>query len=203
MKRFGLGLLAAGMIAAATAFTALPASALGLGAGPRLSGTSPADAPLLVPARNGGGYGGGNWGQGNWGQGNWGQGNWGQGGWGQGGWGQGRNPCSWPGACGHGNNWHGNNWHGNGWNNWHRNGWYNGPRYPYRYPGFNYFYGGFWYPAPWWTFNYYGGEGYVGDAYGTSQHVDWCMNRYRSYNPRTNTYMGYDGRRHACNSPFD
>jgi len=28
--------------------------------------------------------------------------------------------------------------------------------------------------------------------------VAWCMNRYRSYNPSTRTYLGYDGQYHAC-----
>ena len=36
---------------------------------------------------------------------------------------------------------------------------------------------------------YYGGY-YRGRGYG-SKHVNWCLNRYRSYNPRTNTYTGY------------
>ncbi len=33
-------------------------------------------------------------------------------------------------------------------------------------------------------------------------HVNWCLNRYRSYNPRTDQYLGYDGRYHYCRSPF-
>lgn len=28
--------------------------------------------------------------------------------------------------------------------------------------------------------------------------VRWCMEHYRSYDPRSGTYLGYDGRRHAC-----
>ncbi|HCL64878.1 MAG TPA: hypothetical protein DIC56_08590 [Rhizobium sp.] len=36
----------------------------------------------------------------------------------------------------------------------------------------------------------------------SSAHVRWCMNRYRSYNPRNDTYFGYDGRFHRCNSPY-
>lgn len=28
--------------------------------------------------------------------------------------------------------------------------------------------------------------------------VRWCMERYRSYDPRSGTYLGYDGRRHPC-----
>ena len=26
----------------------------------------------------------------------------------------------------------------------------------------------------------------------------WCMNRYKSYDPYTKTYLGYDGLRHGC-----
>jgi hypothetical protein len=32
----------------------------------------------------------------------------------------------------------------------------------------------------------------------TSNHVRACENRYRSYNVRTDTFLGYDGFRHAC-----
>jgi len=32
--------------------------------------------------------------------------------------------------------------------------------------------------------------------YGRS--VEWCMRHYRSYDPRSETYMGYDGYRHQC-----
>jgi hypothetical protein len=28
--------------------------------------------------------------------------------------------------------------------------------------------------------------------------VAWCMNRYKSYDPYTKTYLGYDGLRHGC-----
>ena len=29
-------------------------------------------------------------------------------------------------------------------------------------------------------------------------HVDACLSAYRSYDPRTDTYLGYDGYRHRC-----
>ena len=32
----------------------------------------------------------------------------------------------------------------------------------------------------------------------TSNHVSACENRYRSYNVRTDSFLGYDGMRHAC-----
>lgn len=34
--------------------------------------------------------------------------------------------------------------------------------------------------------------------YGPSSAVRWCMERYRSYDPHSGTYLGYDGRRHPC-----
>ena len=33
-------------------------------------------------------------------------------------------------------------------------------------------------------------------------HVDWCFANYRSYNPATDTFMGYDGYAHRCISPY-
>lgn len=30
------------------------------------------------------------------------------------------------------------------------------------------------------------------------QAVDYCMRRFRSYDPQSMTYLGYDGRRHPC-----
>jgi BA14K-like protein len=80
--------------------------------------------------------------------------------------------------------WH-RGWHGGGW------GYYGG--------GFAagailggllaapYYYGpGPYYPAP----GYYGPP--PGDA------VAYCMQRFKSYDPRSGTYLGYDGYRHPC-----
>src|SRR5262245_32332263 len=33
-------------------------------------------------------------------------------------------------------------------------------------------------------------------------HAVWCAQNYRSYNPRTDTYTGFDGHAHVCVSPF-
>ncbi len=71
-------------------------------------------------------------------------------------------------------------------------------RYRYRRPGYGYRYRGYWYRRPWWTFT----VPVPGPVYGGNRHVRWCLNRYRSYNPRTDTFMGYDGYRHRCRSPF-
>lgn len=37
---------------------------------------------------------------------------------------------------------------------------------------------------------------------GGNRHDRWCLARYRSYNPATNRYLGYDGTYKRCNSPF-
>ncbi|MCA3559836.1 MAG: BA14K family protein [Aestuariivirga sp.] len=187
MKKFGFGLLAAAMLAAATLLTSLPAQARSGG------GT------IWIPPMDGSiGGGGMRDGLGDMG------GAWHGGGW-QGGPGHG-----WNGRPPYNGRWNNGRWNG-GWNpNWYRNGRWYGPRYAYRYSGYNYFYGGFWYPWPWWStgwnpaagdnYGYYGG--YSGGG-ARARHVAWCQGRYRSYNVRTNTYMGYDGRKHRCNSPYD
>lgn len=49
----------------------------------------------------------------------------------------------------------------------------------------------------------------AGDAMQTSAriaanpaHMDWCMTRYRSYQPDDNTYQPYQGGRRTCESPY-
>lgn len=37
---------------------------------------------------------------------------------------------------------------------------------------------------------------------GYDAHVGWCAQRYRSYDPESNTFIGYDGRPHRCYSPY-
>jgi hypothetical protein len=75
-----------------------------------------------------------------------------------------------------------------------------------------YRYGGYYYQNPWWLFpvvgagiaigaaNNYNG-GYYDGGYG-SRHVEWCMDRYRSYSPRYNTWVSYSGRVNQCISPY-
>ena len=49
-------------------------------------------------------------------------------------------------------------------------------------------------------------EGYddydYGYSGGSSQHVRYCLNRYRSYNPRTNTWVSYSGQVRQCRGPY-
>lgn len=33
-------------------------------------------------------------------------------------------------------------------------------------------------------------------------HVNWCFDRYRSYDADRDAFRGYDGRWHKCNSPY-
>ena len=199
MKRFGFGLLAALLLAAATVMTTAPAMAGRGGSG-----------MIWIPPM-GGGMGGG-WNGG------------GMRGW-NGGMNQPTNAWRAPGGRNYyagknyngrwngnvsgrnwnGQHWNGKNWNGRHWNNWYRNGRWYGPRYRYRYPGYNYFNSGFWYPWPWWSYNlgwnFEVGDAFAGGSY-ASNHVQWCMNRYRSYNPRTDTYTGYDGKKHRCRGPY-
>lgn len=36
----------------------------------------------------------------------------------------------------------------------------------------------------------------------TEAHMEWCVARYRSYNPATDTFIGYDGLAHRCAAPY-
>jgi len=63
------------------------------------------------------------------------------------------------------------------------------------------------------SYGYYGGPGYYAPGYYDDQYYDaapvavvpggddavaWCMQTYRSYDPASGTYLGYDGLRHPC-----
>jgi hypothetical protein len=86
---------------------------------------------------------------------------------------------------------------------------YGGYGYPYGYGGYGYGYG---YPYGYGGYGYggygYGGYGYGGYyrpryvAVGGSGHVRYCLSRYRTYSVRTDTFVGYDGYRHRCRSPY-
>ena len=110
------------------------------------------------------------------------------------------NGGTWQGRSG---NWsgHGGNWNGGGWHH-HRHGGF--------WPGFaagaaigglgSYaYYGGGYYDDP-----YYYGDSYydepsvavVPDSGGDS--VAYCAQRFKSYDPASGTYLGYDGQRHPC-----
>ncbi|MFA6264702.1 MAG: BA14K family protein [Pseudolabrys sp.] len=44
---------------------------------------------------------------------------------------------------------------------------------------------------------YYGGPGYYAYDEGDGD-VGYCMSRFKSYDPQSGTYLGYDGYRHPC-----
>ena len=80
-----------------------------------------------------------------------------------------------------------------------------GPRYSYRRPGYGYYRDGYWYGSPWWLGAAAGalvGSAIVGSAAASSdEHVEYCLSRYRTYDPRTDTYIGSSGRRYRCVGP--
>lgn len=82
-----------------------------------------------------------------------------------------------------------------------------GKRCNSRFGNCRHFYRGHYYETPWWTLPLIIGGGialnnsYDGDGYG-DRHVEWCLDRYRSYNPRDNTWVSYSGNVNQCNSPY-
>ena len=48
--------------------------------------------------------------------------------------------------------------------------------------------------SPGYSYSY----GYSPNVYGNGGDVGYCMRRFRSYDPRSGTYLGFDGLRHPC-----
>ena len=98
---------------------------------------------------------------------------------------------------------------------WNRNR--DGKRCSRRNDNCRHFHDGYYYETPWWTlpliiggsiaandYNNYDDDfdgGYDDSGYG-DEHVEWCLNRYRSYNLRNNTWVSYSGQVNQCNSPY-
>ncbi len=82
---------------------------------------------------------------------------------------------------------------------------HHGKRYKNRHGNYRYYRDGWWYGWPWWL-GVGVGVGVYLDAPVYQEyddgHAAWCLRRYRSYNPATNIWFGYDGRYHACISPY-
>lgn len=81
---------------------------------------------------------------------------------------------------------------------------YRGPRYRQRRYGYNFYYDGWYYPYGWW---YETGkvEAPVEVRMIESevdQHVKWCEEKFRSYNPATDQYLAYSGKHRPCKSPY-
>jgi hypothetical protein len=66
--------------------------------------------------------------------------------------------------------------------------------------------GSYWYQKPFKVYRY-------GDfkhrhkhrhaSYSSSRHVAWCSDRYRTYDPATDMFVGKGHRHYRCNSPYD
>jgi hypothetical protein len=78
-----------------------------------------------------------------------------------------------------------------------------GPRYSHRRHGFHHYHRGYWYRTPWWSLSVplVVPPVVAAPSYGGS-HVAYCENKYRSYDRRTDLYLGYDGEYHRCVSPY-
>jgi hypothetical protein len=91
----------------------------------------------------------------------------------------------------------------------------------YRHGPYIYQHRGWWYTRPWWNgagigtdidtgYDAFGGcfndydlaEGDYADPT-KDPHIRWCVEHHRSYDLRTDSILGTDGRRHPCSSPFD
>ncbi len=80
-----------------------------------------------------------------------------------------------------------------------------GTRCRSRYGDCRHYHNGYYYETPWWTLPLIiGGALNQRHHYRNyrNSHVEWCMSRYRSYNWRTDTWLGNSGRRYRCNSPY-
>ena len=82
-----------------------------------------------------------------------------------------------------------------------------GQRCSKRFGNCRHYHRGHYYETPWWTLPLIIGgsiaaqNNYDDGGYG-SRHVEWCLDRYRSYNPRNNTWVSYSGNVNECNSPY-
>jgi hypothetical protein len=78
-----------------------------------------------------------------------------------------------------------------------------GDRCNYRHDNCRNFYRGHYYQNQWWAFPMVIG-GTIGNSAGhrANSHVQWCMDHYRSYNIRSNTWLSNSGQYRQCNSPF-
>ncbi len=93
-----------------------------------------------------------------------------------------------------------------------------GNRCQFRRYGCDHYYRGSYYQNTWWLVpglvigsngygdDYrYGNRGYRYNSgnFGFSRsHVQWCSDRYRSYDRRSNTWLSNSGQRRQCNSPY-
>jgi hypothetical protein len=80
----------------------------------------------------------------------------------------------------------------------HHHGFGSGAFLGFGFPGFYQPY----YYEPYYYQPYYYGDSYSYAPAGGSRHVRYCLSRYRTYSVRSNTFVGLDGYRHRCRSPY-
>jgi hypothetical protein len=81
-----------------------------------------------------------------------------------------------------------------------------GQRFAFRHGGYRFYHGGWWYSQPWWDVGPAYGFGVIAPGYSDygnmdDEHVQYCLSRYRSYDPESDTFIGYDGMQHPCIGP--
>ena len=66
--------------------------------------------------------------------------------------------------------------------------------------------GSYWYQKPFKVYRYSDFKNSHAHAHAAAQpsrHVAWCSDRYRTYDPASDTFVGKGYKRHRCDSPFD
>ena len=64
------------------------------------------------------------------------------------------------------------------------------------------FHQGYYYENPWWILPLVVGGVIAAADNGGGSHVQWCSSHYRSYNARTDTWVGNNGVHYRCNSGY-
>jgi len=100
--------------------------------------------------------------------------------------------------------WNNNNWNGN-WNNNNHNWKYRKHRRSYDngvYLSLPLILGGAYAANNYYDNGYDDYDDYDDGGRASNRHVQWCLNKYRSYNPRYNTWVAYSGQVKKCYSPY-
>jgi hypothetical protein len=104
-----------------------------------------------------------------------------------------------------GGGWNGGGWNGGGWNGGYRHGHRHGGFWPGVAIGVGVgstygYYGSPYYGSPYYddSYGYYDDTTVAAGPPAGDDSVAYCMQRYKSYDPASGTYLGYDGQRHPC-----
>lgn len=71
-----------------------------------------------------------------------------------------------------------------------------------RYGNCRHYYKGYYYQTPWWTLPLIIGST-IANGNHVRSHVQWCLSRYRSYNPRTDMWLGNSGNRYRATAHIE